>query len=577
MKRAYRYLSLTVAGVTASLAVATVAHASAPASLACDTLASQAIVLSDKSARLLSSTPVAEDTSFSMSVAPGVNIPVTLPAHCDVTGVVGERKGVDGQAYAIHFHLRLPVNWNHRFVFQGGGGTDGDIGNALGLLPGGKPALLMGYAVVSQDAGHDNATNSDAAKNGQAAFGFDPQARLDYGRTSLKKVADTAKEIVKAFYGEPIDYSYFLGCSKGGQEGMVFAQDYPEEFNGIVAAAPGFALPRAALAEAWDVQTFGALVKLPGTNGFSFMGLSGAFSSADLDLVRGAILAACDDKDGLKDGIVADYMACTDAVVVPRLQASICAGAKAADCLSKDQVAALIRSHNGPRDSAGHALYAGWFWPAGIAGENWRLWKIGMSNGQVPALNLILGGPALASIFTTPPTALGPDPQAIADYLAGFSFDTDAPRINAVAAPFSRSAWQDISARSPDLSAFHKAGGKLIVPHGDSDPVFSLKDTLAWYNEVDALNHGTAATFVRVFPVPGLCHCGGGQATDNYDAFGALVDWVEHGKVPDYLVGTASPATPWPERQRPICAYPTVARYDGKGDPEKLSSFGCKA
>lgn len=575
MRHRHRYIAVAAIGLATSLAIATGALAQASSSAICASFAGQAIAFEDHSVRLVSSVAVAEGTPFSVAAGPGVSIPVNLPAHCDVTGVLQERKGIDGQAYAIHFHMRLPVNWNHRFLFQGGGGTDGDVGNALGVLPGGQPAINLGFAVVSQDAGHDNATNSDPAKNGQAAFGFDPQARRDYGRTSLKAVADAAKDVIKAFYGQAAQYSYFLGCSKGGQEGMVFAQDYPDEFDGIVAAAPGFALPRAAVAEAWDVQAFGKLVRVPGSEGFSFTALSGAFSSSDLDLVRNAILDACDDKDGLKDGIVADYPACTDEAVLPRLQALVCDDVKTATCLSKDQVTALIDSHKGPRDSAGHALYAGWFWPAGIAGEDWRLWKIGLSNGQLPALNLILGGPALASIFMTPPTALGPNPQAMVDYLTRFDFDTDAPKVYAIAAPYSHSAWDDISARSPDLSAFRKRGGKMIVPHGDSDPVFSLKDTLDWYGQVDALNNGAAASFVRVFPVPGLCHCGGGQATDGYDAFSALVAWVEQGTAPDYLVGTASPAMPWPGRQRPICAYPKIARYDGKGDAEKLTSFVC--
>ncbi|ESQ87834.1 hypothetical protein ABAC460_18065 [Asticcacaulis sp. AC460] len=571
----YRYIPLIALGFATSLAFATASKAETVSSAACDGFAAQSVPFKDKSVRLTSSVSVTDGTSLNVMAAPGMTVPVTLPAHCEVTGILQERKGVDGQAYAIRFHLRLPVNWNHRFAFQGGSGSNGDVGNALGMLPGGQTALAMGYAVVSQDSGHDNATNSNPLKNGQTAFGFDPQARQDYGRASLKLVADTAKEAITAFYGAPIQYSYFLGCSKGGQEGMAFAQYYPDEFDGIVAGAPGFSLPRAAVAEAWDVQKFGSLVKQPGTKSFSFMSLSGAFSSSDLALVRTTILAACDDKDGLADGIVSDYLACTDIDVLPRLQALTCVQGKTAECLSAAQIEALTQSHNGPKDRSGHALYSSWFWPSGIAGEGWRLWKIGMSNGQVPALNLILGGPALASVFTTPPTALGPNPQATADYLARFDFDTDAQKIYAVVAPYTHSAWDDISARSTDLSAFHERGGKLIVPHGESDPVFSLKDTLAWYDEVDTLNQGKASSFVRVFPVPGLCHCGGGQATDTYDAFGTLIAWVERGIAPDYLVGTASPEMPWPGRQRPICAYPKISRYDGKGDPEKLTSFVC--
>ncbi|HTN39686.1 MAG TPA: tannase/feruloyl esterase family alpha/beta hydrolase [Asticcacaulis sp.] len=502
---------------------------------------------------------------------------LSLPAHCDITGKINERTGVNGQAYAIRFHLRLPVNWNQRFLFQGGGGSNGDIGDALGMGAGATPALSQGYAVVSQDSGHDNATNSDPAHNGQVAFGFDPVARADYGHTSLKKVADTAREIIKVYYGRKPLYSYFIGCSKGGQEGMTFATLYPDEFDGILASAPGFSLPRAAVAEAWDVQSFGALAKMPGSDKVDFMALNRTYSDSDLSLVRKAILAGCDKDDGLADGIVGDYLACTDDKVLPQLQAIACADAKTDACLSADQIKALVASKTGPVNSAGRNLYAGWFWPSGIAGNDWRLWKIGSADGRIPALNVLLGGPSLASVFTTPPTVLGPNPQAIVDYQMAFDMDRDAGRIYAVSAPFTTSAWHDIGSRSPDLSAFRKRGGKLMVPHGDSDPVFSLKDTLAWYDEVNDLNGGKADAFVRVFPVPGMCHCGGGQATSQYDAFTVLVSWVEKHQAPQSLLAAASAGSPWPDRQRPICAYPLVARYNGAGDIEKASSFTCKA
>jgi hypothetical protein len=209
-------------------------------------------------------------------------------------------------------------------------------------------------------------------------------------------------------------------------------------------------------------------------------------------------------------------------------------------------------------------------------GEDWRIWKIGKSDGSVPALNVVLGAASLASVFSTPPRAVGSSAQALADYQMGFDFERDAARIYATDAQFHTSGWDDIGARSAALSAFRERGGRMIVPHGDSDPVFSLNDTLNWYREVDADTHGVAASFVRVFPVPGMCHCFGGQATDRYDAFAALVQWVEKHAAPDYLLATAGPNSPWPGRARPVCAYPAVARYKGRGSPEKASSFQCK-
>ncbi|MGA9658380.1 MAG: tannase/feruloyl esterase family alpha/beta hydrolase [Asticcacaulis sp.] len=558
---------LAAIGLLAGSAV----HAEMTDAGTCSALANKVTGLGD-GVRLMSASFVTQGTALKSSMGPSV----TLPAHCDITGIMHERAGLNGQAYAIRFHMRLPVKWNMRFVFQGGGGSNGDIGDAMGAGAGATSALDQGYAVVSQDSGHDNAINTDPAHNGQVAFGFDPVSRADYGHTSLKVVADTAKAIIRIYYGRGPLYSYFIGCSKGGQEGMTFATLYPDEFDGIIAGAPGFALPRAAVAEAWDVQSFGALLKTSDSKPANFMGLNATYSDADMTLVRTAILTACDKDDGLSDGIVGDYLACSDDKVIPQLQAIACANAKTEACLSPAQIKALVASHNGPVNSAGRSLYAGWFWPSGIAGNDWRLWKIGSSNGQVPALNVLLGGSSLASVFTTPPTVLGPNPQSYFEYQMAFDMDRDAPGIYAVQAPFTTSAWHDVGSRSTDLSAFRRHGGKLMVPHGESDPVFSLKDTLDWYDAVNVRNGGKASLFARVFPVPGMCHCGGGQATSQYDAFGALVSWVEKQQAPDYLLATAPEGSPWPERQRPICAYPEVARYKGTGNPEKASSFSCK-
>jgi len=531
------------------------------ASSACAGLTGQALTWPGDKAQIVSTQYVKADAA-----GPG------LPAHCELFGVMHPRKGRFGQAYAIRFHMRLPDDWNGRMVFQGGGGSDGDIGDALGHVSSSGPvALKLGYAVVSQDAGHDNTVDNDPAHNGTLAFGFDPEARADYGHTSLKASADAAKAVIRTVYGRRPRYSYFVGCSKGGQEGMTFALYYPDEFDGIVATAPGFSLPRAAVAEAWDTQAFAALAGEQA----SVADLAKTFSPADLDLVRGAILEACDGDDGLKDGMVNDFRHCGGDKVAPRLQTRTCSGAKTDACLTVAQVAVLRRVIDGARTSGGRAIYAGWFWPSAINTADWRMWKIGSADGRIPPLNVVLGGPALASIFTTPPAVLG-DAQSFLDYQRRFDFDRDTGRIYAVADPFTRSAWADIASHSTDLAAFRARGGRLIVPQGESDPVFSLKDTLDWFDAVDARNGGRASDFVRVFPVPGMCHCGGGEATDRYDMFTALVAWVEKHEAPDAVVAEAGPATPWPGRTRPLCVYTEIARYAG-GDTERASSFTCTA
>jgi hypothetical protein len=500
---------------------------------------------------------------------------VALPAHCEVIGRLEVRKGIDGQTYAIGLHLRLPVAWNERFLFQGGGGSNGVLGDALGAAPfsAGAVALAHGYAVVSQDSGHDNQRNNIPERAAELSFGFDPVARANYGHASLKLSADAAKAAIAAFYGRAPRYSYFAGCSKGGQEGMAFVQRYPEEFDGVLAGAPGFSLPRAAVAEAWTTQAFGRLLssKRP-----TARDLAGVFSDGDLRLVQGAVLAACDADDGLADGVVGAFEKCSTRKVRRHLKPVTCLKAKTDQCLIPDQVAVLIKVFGGPKDSKGRSLYSGWAWDGGVAAPGWRFWTLGLSQAPMPAFNVSLGMGSLAAVFTTPPRALNDD-QAKMDFAMAFDFDRDAARIYQVHPPFERSSWEDVSARSVDLKAFRARGGRLIVPHGVSDPVFSINDTLAWYRAVDAASGGRATDFVRVFPVPGMNHCGGGPATDDFDAFSALVDWVEQGRAPDEIAAKAGRDTPWPDRTRPLCPYPAIAVYRGRGDSEDRRNFFCAA
>ncbi|MDO6414724.1 tannase/feruloyl esterase family alpha/beta hydrolase [Sphingomonas sp. BIUV-7] len=495
-----------------------------------------------------------------------------MPAHCEIFGILGEHHGVDGQDYAIRFHLRLPDDWNGRFLFQGGGGTNGEIGNATGPVSRGTPsALQRGYAVVSQDSGHDNRRNGNPLRGGATAFGFDPQARADYGHASLAPVARAARAIILAYYRTAPAFSYFVGCSKGGEEGMVLAQKHPTLFDGIVAAAPGFALPRAAVAQVWDVQ---AMAKATGSDVPTLAALAKVFSDADLALAGKAVLAACDADDGLIDGIVAAIGSCTDDRVRGVLDRTVCIGDKTQACLSSTQLAVLARVMGGARKPDGTLVYARWPWDPGIASPGWRLWKLGSADGKIPALNVVLGGASLPSVFSVPPTPVPADPSALLAWEMRYDFATDVDRIYATGGAFARSGWQDVSARSPDLAAFRAHGGKMVVPHGVADPVFSIDDTIDWYRQVDARSGGDAAGFVRLFPVPGMNHCGGGPATDEYDALAALVDWVERKHAPDAIIATAGPNTPWPGRTRPLCPFPKTARYVG-GDKEKASAFIC--
>lgn len=551
----------------------------------CEALASGPQGWPDPSMRILSAVFQPEGSTASLGFGPMKSGP--LPAHCELTGIMHERTGADGDHYAIRFHLRLPEVWNGRFFFEGGGGTDGNLGSALGMTGFGRPlALSQGYAVVSDDSGHSNEINNNPANGGIVSFGRDPQARADYGHAALKATYDAAKAVIARFYDRSPQRSYYVGCSKGGQEGLAFAERYPDAFDGILVGDPGMSLPRAALGHAWSAQVFGAVAGGSRSHSITPAQLMESFSDGDLQLARQAVLNACDADDGVKDGMVSAFSECTTRKVMPQLHKVLCKGAKTASCLSGAQITALRKFYEGPHDSKGKALYASFPWDAGMADPGWRIWTIGvlpgtggpmfgMSPNGVPPVSVTMGAGALAEVFSVPPTILPQDAQAGLNYLLRYDFDKDAPAIYATSAAFPRSGWEDINARSPDLDAFQRHGGKLIVYHGGSDPVFSINDTIAWWNEVNARMQGHAEDTVRLFAVPGMEHCNGGPATSGFDGFSALVNWVEKNQAPERIVASAGPDTPWPGRTRPLCVYPAYARYTGTGDINKAENFIC--
>ncbi|MDA8250371.1 MAG: tannase/feruloyl esterase family alpha/beta hydrolase [Rhodospirillales bacterium] len=537
----------------------------------------------------------AEATSAALGL-PGVEITGTtlaapgadLPAHCVLRGRVDPRVGVDGRQYAIGFELRLPLLWNGRFLHQTNGGNDGEVVPAIGdprelNAYGGRSALARGFAVLSSDEGHDgkDPANAGLGLASGAAFGLDPQARDDYGYAGDARIGPVGKAIVARFYGIAPAYAYMMGCSNGGRHAMVAASRFADRYDGFVAGDPGFDLPRAAIQHAWDVQSLHEVDP----------DIRKSFSPADMALVARKVLETCDALDGLADGMVNDIRACQQAFHPAGLQ---CSGARTDQCLSSAQVAALVRMAAGPHDSSGRQLYSDWPFDAGMAGRNWRFWKIesGIPPWHGNPLIATMGAASLAWIFSTPPVQTRGDPDSLLDFLLHFDVDRDAPRIyatgsaavNGAPVAYRESSWGFMTppdADDPKLAALRAAGHKLIVYHGQSDPVFSFNATARWYEKLAANAGGDASGFARLFAVPGMTHCAGGPATDRFDALGAMVDWVEHARAPDRLIATVSPGNKeipanWSKtRTRPLCVWPKVARYVG-GDAEHAGSFACR-
>jgi hypothetical protein len=177
-------------------------------------------------------------------------------------------------------------------------------------------------------------------------------------------------------------------------------------------------------------------------------------------------------------------------------------------------------------------------------------------------------------VFVAPPDT--PQSGQLVSYIFQFDFDTDAPLIFQTSGIYTPSPMEFMSANHTDLREFRRYNNKLLIYHGVSDPVFSVNDTINWYNRVQTDTPGLVDEFARLFLIPGMNHCGAGPATDQFDALTPLVEWVEHGKKPDQIIGTANAGSPWPGRTRPLCSYPNQARYKGSGDINNAANFICE-
>ncbi|WP_298213337.1 tannase/feruloyl esterase family alpha/beta hydrolase [Acidovorax sp.] len=500
------------------------------------------------------------------------NLVTQVPAHCLVKGKMKERTGpVDGASYAIGFEIRMPVAWNGRFLHQANGGLDGSVVTALGAVSGAAPiapGLVQGFAVLSSDAGHGAPS---------PFFGLDPQARLDYGYQAVATLTPMAKRLIQSAYGKAPDRSYIAGCSNGGRHAMVAASRHADAYDGVLAGNPGFSLPKAATAQLWKAQQY---AQVASKDASGQPDLATAVTPAEFKLVSSKIVARCDALDGVADGQVNDVAACQAAF---NLQTDVptCSGARDGSCLSSEQKSVLTRIFAGPKNSKGEALYTGTWFDPGMAGSNFAFWHF-----NAPATR---DAGAVAFLFTSPPATVAAfKATAGLQYALNFSMETDYPKMFATTAPYDEAPWSYMTPPNANrLDTLKNRGAKMIVFHGVADGVFSPVDTANWMDSLQASHGGKADAFARLFLVPGMNHCSGGQATDQFDMLAPLVAWVEQGKAPDSvtarargaganLVNAELPASWSADRSRPLCVYPKVARYSGTGDVESAGSFSCK-
>lgn len=464
------------------------------------------------------------------TVSPGFGPPLAsgLPAHCRVEGVIGERVGAAGKTYGIRFAIALPDDWSGRFLLQGGGGLNGTVLPPIGATAAGdRPALARGFAVISHDSGHEGAVFD-------ASFMADQRANLDFSETAVRRVGKLGKKITSAYYSKAIAHSYMVGCSTGGRESMLASQRYPELFDGIVVGAPAMRTGNSNLGIAYSAVQFNQAAPRD-KDGKPI--IEQIFSAADRALILQGLLAQCDELDGLKDGMIMNVAQCHFQPAALR-----CAKGKSDTCLSGAQVEAIDRAFAGPKDKAGYPLYAPVPFDVGIVDAS---------------------GPIPGYLPTGRPGVFGPASRDL-------DIDQDA-RIEAIRAD----AGQRLTDTNvwTNLNTFLDRGGKILFYHGVSDPWFSALDTLDYWQRAAKTNGAAWSNASRFYMVPGMGHCGGGNAFDTFDLLGAVVDWVEKGQAPEAI--PASRKLPAPA-ERPMCPYPSYPHYVG-GDERRSESFKCRA
>ncbi|WP_260703670.1 tannase/feruloyl esterase family alpha/beta hydrolase [Edaphobacter flagellatus] len=462
----------------------------------------------------------------------------TMPAFCRVQ--VTDRPSEDSD---IKTEVWLPVDgWNGRLRAQGNGGFAGTI--YLGAM---AESVRQGYAAVGTDTGH-------VGGRPEFALGH-PEKVKDFGWRAVHDMTVQAKELIRAFYGKPQDKAYFTSCSDGGREALMEAQRFPEDYDGILAGAPAYnwtgLMAGAAENTKWmraSAENFLPALKVPA--------------------LAAAVNAACDAKDGVKDGVINDPRACRfDPAVIA------CKAADNSNCLLPAQVETVKRIYRGPVDDAGRVVLKGLEPGAEDGPQGWAQWIA----GDQPGSNMPFFGEGFYSNFVYG----RPGWKA-----SEFMFDRD------YKLSLEKTA-EALDSKDTNLEPFVARGGKLVMYHGWNDPAIPATMSIHYYEGVTkTIGASKTESAMRLYLVPGMQHCAfgpgatefgqgmGARGDAEHDIFTALEQWTEKGMAPGVLTAEKSAgegAARAVVMSRPLCPYPQVAKYDGKGDVAKAGSFACVA
>ena len=458
--------------------------------------------------------------------------PIIAPAHCRVVAVL--KPSPDS---LINMELWLPPvdKWNGKFQAVGNGGWAGYI-QGLGAPPNATPAMVTalrgGYATAGNDTGHQEA-------NGQFTLGH-PEKVIDFAYRAMHEMTVLSKKVVEAHYDRAARLSYYNGCSTGGRQGLMAAQRYPKDFDGIIAGAPA---NDHIYLHAGDMDRMIDIFKDP----------EGLLPKAKQDLLAKAVMNSCDSLDGVKDNLITNPAICKfDPAVLQ------CKAGDGADCLTSKQVTTAKRLYADSRTSKGKLVFPGYAY-GGEAGYN-----------VMRGVTALGPGPDIE-----PKPAPGDLQLGTYRYLAHQdpkwdwnSFDIDSDPAMA------KRKGGIIDAVETNMSKFRDNGGKLLLFHGWADPAIQPQHTVNYYDSVLDKMGPDQGSWMRLFMVPGMGHCSGGTGPNQVDWIGTLEAWREKAEAPLFIVGKGTndgkPLT------RPICPHPQVATYSGAGDINSAGSFTCK-
>jgi hypothetical protein len=458
-----------------------------------------------------------------------------VPAHCRVKGTI---------APEVNFQVDLPLSWNGRFYMIGNGGHAGQAPDDAGTQVSRTQALSNFFVMAATDTGHDG-----RKEPGATFVVSNPQKAIDYAYRAVHMTAVTSKAIANSFYGSPVQHAYWNSCSNGGRQGLLEAQRFPDDFDGIIANAPWVSQTGFTLGAVWNQQALAKVNLTPGK----------------LQTLAKSVLAKCDAVDGLQDGLIDDPRQCQ--LNIARDVPSCAAGSDGDSCLNAEQAAAVQKVYDGPRDSSGKQLFPG-FMPGSevvVAGANGAANSVWL--GTIVAANAN-AKPADFNLAEGTMRYLVPlQPQPEWDYTT-FNFDTDPEQLKRL----SRLA----DAGDVNLRDFRARGGKLLMTYGWADQILQPLMGINYYEQAVTANGANGTDFMRLFMIPGMTHCAGGVGPDQHDPVTAVIDWVEANKAPA-LMTAKKLVNGEVTRSRPLCPYPQVAKYDGSGSIDEAGNFSCQA